>query len=309
LIDAIGASVVSATAETIWRVPAYLPYLQPTLTDEAVAVAEQEIGYKLPEEYLCLLRKQNGGYIRYALPENLHDSIAGIGPHFLSLTRFDWDECQEYVSYPLQGLVPFDGDGHWHLCLDYRKNPQAPAITLADIECDQESHVANSFADYLAMLRIHVDDEYVLEAVSDIERVKAALARQLAVTFDAPDTWAHGYPTERARLGGERNPQWLWLSPNTVPRGFVRKDDRRYSALKDLMPGFGERFPGLPADSYILIATEGVRARVIIACSRCGLAVRALREYVEGILPTAEADRGRHPGFSRLNVTQAAPAA
>lgn len=274
---------MAATAETIWRVPAYLPYLQPALTDEAIAAAEQEIGYKLPEEYLSLLRKQNGGYIRYVLPESVHDTIAGVGPHFPSLTGFDWEESQEYVNYPLQGLVPFDGDGHWHLCLDYRKNPRAPAITLADIECDRETHLADSFADYLALLRIRVDDEHVLESVSDIERLKADLSRQLSIAFDPPDTWAHGYLTERARLGDEGNPQWLWLSPNTVPRGFVRKDDRRYSALRDLMPGLGERFPGLPARSYILSATDGVRARVIDACSRSGLAVRPLREYVEGI--------------------------
>jgi hypothetical protein len=274
---------VGPTADTIWRVPAYLPYLQPALTDEAVASAEEEIGYRLPKEYLNLLRKQNGGYIRYSLPENVHDTIAGIGPHFPSLTGFDWEECQEHVSYPLQGLVPFDGDGHWHLCLDYRKNPRAPAITLADIERDQETHVAETFADYLAMLRIRVEDEYVLEAVFDIEKVKADLSLVLGVRFDPPDTWAHGYPTQRARLGTEKNPQWLWISPNTVPRGFVREDDRRYSALKDVMPGLAERFPGLPAGSYILSATDGVRASVLAACSRSGLAARPLREYVGGI--------------------------
>ncbi len=272
-----------AAADTIWSVPAYLPYLQPPLTDEAVSSAETEIGHKLPSAYLELLWKQNGGYIRFGLPEMVHDTIAGIGPYFPSLTRFDWDKCQEYVSYPLQGLVPFDGDGHWHLCLDYRKNPRAPAITLADIECDSETHIANSFADYLAMLRIRVEDEYVLEAVANIKTAKAGLSRQLGVSFDPPDTSAHGYRTERARLGDEGNPQWLWISPNTVPRGFVRTNDRRYAALKDLMPGFDERFPGLPAGSYILSATDGVRARVLAACSRSGLTARPLRKYVEGI--------------------------
>jgi hypothetical protein len=73
------------------------------------------------------------------------------------------------------------------------------------------------------------------------------------------------------------------MSPNTVPRGFVRKDDSRYSALKDLMPGFGERFSGLPAGSYILSATEGVRARVLEACSRSGLIARPLGEYIGAI--------------------------
>jgi hypothetical protein len=274
---------VSATADTIWEIPAYLPYLQPALTDEAVQAAEEQIGYVLPKEYLDLLRMQNGGGIRYCLPENVHDMIAGIGPYFPSLTAFDWDEWQEQVSYRLHGLVPFDGDGHWYLCLDYRTNRQAPTITLADIECDHETHLADSFAAYLALLRIRVEQEYVLQAVSDIEKVKNDLARVLGVSFDAPDTLERGYTTERARLGTEQNPQWLWISPNTVPRGFVRKNDQRYSELKDLMPGFSERFPELPPGSYILNAEDGVRAKVLEACEKIGLFVRPLREYVEGI--------------------------
>jgi hypothetical protein len=273
---------VGATAETIWRVPAYLPYLQPPLTDDAIRSAEADIGYPLPAEFLDLLRRQNGGYIRYSLPENVHDSIAGIGPHFPSLTRFDWDESQAHVSYPLWGLVPFDGDGHWHLCLDYRQDPRAPAVALADIECDEESRVADSFAGYLGLLRVRVEDEFVLAAVSDIERVTADLSSALGARFDPPDTRARGYPVRFARLGRDRlqNPQCVWISPNTVPRGFVRDDDRRYSELKGLLPGVAERFPELPADSYLLCASDGVRARVLDACIRIGMSARPLQSYM-----------------------------
>lgn len=271
-----------ATADTIWQLPAYLPYLQPTLTDDAVAAAEAEIGYRLPEEYLNLLRKQNGGYIRFSLPETVHDTIAGIGPHYPSLTDFDWEEQQQDISFPLNGLIPFDGDGHWHLCLDYRKNARVPAITLADVECDRETRVAGSFAEYLTKLRIQVEDEWVLEAVPDLERLKTLLSQELSVPFDPPDEWAQGYPIERARLGAESNPQWLWISPNTVRRGFVRADDRRYSELKDLMPGYGDRFEGLPPNSYILNASDGARAPVLEACKRLRLSARPLREYVGG---------------------------
>jgi hypothetical protein len=211
-----------------------------------------------------------------------HTQIAGIGPNFPSLTEFDWDEPQEYVSYPLRGLVPFDGDGHWYMCLDYRKNSQVPAVTYADLECDRETQIAESFAEYLSMLRLPLDNEFVVEAVSNIEELKVKLSRQLGTPFDPTDGWAHGYPVERVRLGKEGNPQWLWLSPNTVMRGFVRTDDARHSVLKDLMPGLADRYPGLPADSYILQATDGVRAQVLEALSRSNLIVRALLEYVEG---------------------------
>ena len=109
---------MGATAATIWRVPVYLPHLQPPLTDEAIASAEQRIGYKLPTELLGLLATQNGGFLRFSLPGMVHDSIAGIGSSSPSLAEFDWDDCSEHVSFPLQGLVPFDGDGHWYLCPD-----------------------------------------------------------------------------------------------------------------------------------------------------------------------------------------------
>jgi hypothetical protein len=278
----VGAIPVGATADTIWQVPAYLPYLQPPLTDRAIASAEKAIGHKLPDEFLNLLRKQNGGYIRYSLPEMVHDSIAGIGPHYPSLTRFDWEEAQEVVSFPLQGLVPFDGDGHWHLCLDYRDNSRVPAVTYADIECDQQERIADSFAEYLAMLKLDVGDNYVLVGVADIEAVKADLSKALAVVFDPPDTWAHGYPIHRAGLGTASNPESAWISPNSVPRGFVRPGESRYAELKDLLPGSAHRFPELPAGSFILQATEGVRARVVEACARSGMTVRPLRDYVQG---------------------------
>lgn len=54
---------------SVWRVPVYLPYLQPDLTDERVAEAERSLGVKLPEANLALLRVQNGGYLRRSVHE------------------------------------------------------------------------------------------------------------------------------------------------------------------------------------------------------------------------------------------------
>jgi hypothetical protein len=271
---------MKATADTIWRVPAYLPYLQPPLTDEAVASAERAIGYKLPAEYLGILNKQNGGYIRFTLPGMAHNTIAGIGPHYPSVTAFDWDDCREYVSFPLDGLIPFDGDGHWHICLDFRRNPAAPAIALVDIELNRQSHIADSFAAYLAMLQVAVGDEYVLESALDIEAVKSRLSEALPAHFEPPDSWAHGYPILRAGLGSRECPEWIWISPNAVPRGFVRRDDARYAELKDLMPGHAARFPWVPERCYVLSTTEGVRSQVLGACEQSGITIRPLREYL-----------------------------
>lgn len=55
--------------KNIWKVPKYLPYVQPILTDEILESAERKIGFKLPIELIEILKIQNGGYVRYKLPE------------------------------------------------------------------------------------------------------------------------------------------------------------------------------------------------------------------------------------------------
>jgi hypothetical protein len=268
---------VSAIAESIWQVPAYLPYLQPALTKRAVTAVEKAIGHKLPGEYLDLLKVQNGGYIRYSLPEYPHSKIKGIGPHFPALKAEDWEEDQEYVSFPLDGLVPFDGDGHWHLCLDYRLHADCPGVAFISIEGDNQSPVAPSFAEYLSLLEPPIPTGYVIDPVGDIGTVIAALSTALRITFEPPSSWENGYPVHRARLGSERNPEWVWINPNKVPRGFVRTEDPRYHELKTLLPGTTLSFPELPPDCYLLDATEKVRNRVLSACAKSGIAVRPAR--------------------------------
>jgi hypothetical protein len=272
---------MGANAESVWRVPAYLPYLQPELTGELIRQAEGRIGFKLPAEYLALLRNQNGGYIRYGLPESPHDRISGIGPYFPSITNFDWEEVEEYVSFELSGLVPFDGDGHWHICLDYRKTPNEPHVTYVDVECDRESPIADSFGAYLRRLTIDAEDgDFVLPSVTDVEFVKSRLEELIGVRFEPPSSWAHGYPVHRAACDGSSQGEWIWLSPNLVPRVFVREDDPRYAELRDLMPGLARRYPELPESSYLLGVTEGVRARVIDALTRASIESRPLIDYV-----------------------------
>ncbi len=170
---------------------------------------------------LALLRVQNGGYIRYTLPESVHEVIAGIGPNYPSLTDFDWADSRDDASFELDGLVPFDGDGHWHLCLDYRGGRSVPAVTLADIECDDETLVADSFEGYLAQLQIEVEEnELVLPGIADLEKTLRELSARLKVRFEAPGFVGNGYPARRAR-GGFFSSEWMGISPNLVPRGFL----------------------------------------------------------------------------------------
>ncbi len=269
---------MGAIGNEIWAVPAYLPYVQPELTDDAIAEAEEAIGFRLPREYIDLLRIQNGGYIRLTLPDSVHDTIAGIGPHFPSLTDIDWEECQEYVSHPLTGLVPFDGDGHWYLCFDYRKNKSAPSITYVDVECDSQEPIAPTFQQYLSLLKLEVEDELVVFSVGNIESLKSQLSSLLLARFDSTDDWDHGYTEHFAMLGGSKDHQWLRLSANIVPRGFARTYEPRYEELKDRMPGEALQYPELPPNAYILTMAEDARERVLDACTRCRLTVKRLDE-------------------------------
>jgi len=123
--------------KTIWRRPAYLPYVQPPLTDKMVTDAEKQLDRKLPLKLIELLKIQNGGYLRKLLKDDSCPStmIMGIGPHRPSLTSLDWDQ---------KDLLPFDGDSHWNLCLDYRANKEEPCITLLG-EGGEEKKIANTF--------------------------------------------------------------------------------------------------------------------------------------------------------------------
>lgn len=259
--------------------PAYLPYVQLPLSRNVIARAEEQIGFSLPRAYLALLEVQNGGFIRYCLPDQVHDKIAGLGPHFPSLIDFDWDDYRDTVSFPLDGLVPFDGDGHWHICLDYRKSPE-PAVALIDIELDSESRIADSFDAYLARLVLDVSDKWVFKAGDSISDAAAELARISNVEFEATGDWGQGYPVYRARIGGKNSTAWLWLSPNIVPRGFVRTEDKRYQELRDRLPGNAARFPELPAGSYILECSEDALAVAQDLCARAKLV--QLKHYISG---------------------------
>src|SRR5262245_54415936 len=115
----------------LWRVPVYLPYLQPPLTDRIMQDAEAQLGVQLPHAYVSALRIQNGGYLRPTDdPTELPpvDLINGIGPRFPTILGNDWSEVKEYMAENgirtpdrIDDLIPFCGDGHFYYCFDYRQ--------------------------------------------------------------------------------------------------------------------------------------------------------------------------------------------
>lgn len=153
-------------------------------------------------------------------------------------------------------------------------------MSYIDVECDNEREIACSFADYLKLLNVDVEDrDFVLPAVESLDDLLTALSSKVGLTFEPPDSWAHGYPQHRAR-GPSEGLECIWISPNLVQRGFVREDDSRYGELRNRLPGKAPRYPGLPDSSYILTVTEGLRAQILAACAACSIEIRPLADYV-----------------------------
>jgi hypothetical protein len=262
--------------KTIWRVPRYLPYVQPTLTDETIREAEKQIGQNLPKEYVELLKIQNGGYIRFTIPDTPHSQIYGIGPYFPSITQFEWlKEYEGTVSYKLDGLFPFDGDGHWNICLDYRKNKFDPEITYIDTESDYEKNIAKTFQEYLNILVLDADGEFFIETDLQIEEVVDLISKTAKINFEKPDYFAHGYPIYRSKY----KDSWVWVSPNKAPSAFIREGEDRYEEMKSLMNTTALRFPELSETNLLISVSDQHKQQDLFdTLTRKGIKIKELKD-------------------------------
>lgn len=266
--------------EHLWDVPVYLPYLQPPLTDAMVAEAERVLGSRLPPSYIAALRIQNGGYIRNQSHPSVEapvDTVAGIGPRFPSITERDWSEVKTYmkeegISTPsgIDSLVPFSGDGHYYFCFDYRVcGPEGePSISFIDLECfDHDEVIAPDFLTFVSGLKPSGDDNLIgIAWKQSLPKLATALSKCLASRFERQDEELYGYSQYRAKVGSRSSPSWLWLEPNLVKRGFVRKEEPDYAELVNLLPGEDYRFPNHKDCDFVLVC--GVAPEQIAAIIR-----------------------------------------
>lgn len=264
-----------------WQKPCYLPYLQPDLTEASIIAATTVIGFPLPPDYLDLLRIQNGGYIRYTLPDQtLHRCMAGIGPAFPSLTDFEW--LQDYegaVSLKLKGLVPFDGDGHWNICLDYRKNTANPAVTYIDTESDYEEPIAPDFRSYLGMLVVRTDGEFVWQNAFSLEEAARKISSLTGYTFSEQESYDHGYP----QFAGKIKDDWIWLAPNLVSDAFIRPGEEHYEELKHRMEKTAQRFPELNENDLLLSSSDNELLQQVVAkLTASGALIDPILETISG---------------------------
>lgn len=140
-------------------------YGHPPLTDEMVSIAEEQLGVKLPAEYLALLRVQNGGYThgfgfpmtqpttwaKDHVPLNYMTGI--VTDHSIRTAQniLDTGYMTEEWGLPARQAL-LSGDGHWWITLDYRRG-DTPSVAWIDVECAEDIQVAPTFAAFLDGLR------------------------------------------------------------------------------------------------------------------------------------------------------------
>lgn len=149
-------------------------------SDELIASVEQELGYKLPDSYIWLMKQHNGGIpVNTCFPTDTPtswaddhvaiESIWGIG------REKDYALCGRYGSqfmidewgYPAIGVAICDcpSAGHDMIFLDYREcgAQGEPKVIHIDQECDYKiTPLADNFEDFIRGLvssdKFEIDD-------------------------------------------------------------------------------------------------------------------------------------------------------
>ncbi len=132
----------------------------PPLNHEMIQQAEDELGLKLPDSFLALLKIQNGGYTKgFAFPMTEKTTWADNHVPLNELFGIVLDKkANSSQNIMLSGYMTKEwdlpdkqilltGDGHWWITLDYRQG-SIPTVRWIDSECGEDIHIANSFYDF-----------------------------------------------------------------------------------------------------------------------------------------------------------------
>ncbi|WEG18895.1 SMI1/KNR4 family protein [Alkalihalophilus pseudofirmus] len=138
------------------------------LTDEMVRKAEDDLGIKLPDSYLQLLKQQNGGYLIFnAHPTDVPtswasnhvqvDHLFGIG---IGTEKGILDSSYLIQEWDMpENIVLISGDGHAWIALDYRNTKSEPAVMYIDVEQEQELQLAHDFESFIKGLIDYSEEE------------------------------------------------------------------------------------------------------------------------------------------------------
>jgi hypothetical protein len=159
-------------------------------TDSDVAHAEELLGVKLPDAYIELLHRQNGGIPRddfmiFPAPADFPwdddyievGHLAAAAPYRSELTLLDNADLLAEWEMP-QGLVLLEGDGHCWIALDYRTSGPtgAPTVVFYDNEREGEGLLAETFVAFLEGLRPETSDAPTMDV--DVHAPEPVTAEQ-----------------------------------------------------------------------------------------------------------------------------------
>ena len=143
------------------------------LDDESIKKTEEQLGFKLPESYIYLMKKHNGGLLQktYLAMKNTDgfwdlEGIYGIGDKYYSINYQNKDKAnfeENLIS------ICSSNSGHSNIYLDYSEcGPQGePRVIAIDNELDIEDLnitpyvLAKNFEDFISRLCDDEDEEEI----------------------------------------------------------------------------------------------------------------------------------------------------
>lgn len=151
------------TMKNIWQKDNHFFTLEP-LTQNQVTQAEESLKVKLPDAYIQLLNKQNGGHIKYTTYPTSEPTIWGenyiIVDHLQGIGERDSILDSHYLIQEWglpKDIVILSGEGESWIAFDYRKTKENPPVIYIENESEENKviQLANSFEEFLNGLILH----------------------------------------------------------------------------------------------------------------------------------------------------------
>ena len=161
-------------------------YLSDPVTDEMIQSVEEELGYKLPESYIALMRQHNGGCPKKNFVKGsgaIIEGIYGIGREKSNSLcgGTGYSNWIDGWGYPAIGIPICDTftAGHDMIFLDYSEcgRDGEPKVVHIDQESDYElSPIAENFEEFIGLLQTEEeyedDEENFKEEVEFVESLE-----------------------------------------------------------------------------------------------------------------------------------------
>ncbi|MCR5210110.1 MAG: SMI1/KNR4 family protein [Lachnospiraceae bacterium] len=137
------------------------------LDDEAIKKAEEELGFKLPESYIYLMKKHNGGLLakNYLAIKNTDgfwdlEGIYGIGEKNYSINHQN-DNKADFEENLIS--ICSSVSGHSNIYLDYNEcgSQGEPRVIAIEDELDNTFVLAKNFEDFISRLCVYDDEEEI----------------------------------------------------------------------------------------------------------------------------------------------------